>query len=99
MVITISNIHFIMKRPGGQIVKANIESQNLSEFEGQLNEFLRQNGYIAEIQTKKSLLIVKNILDVSTGKRANSYVYSKVKGIIVDAMNKRNWEGNVTGGI
>ena len=98
MPIFVRNIRFIQKTGKGHLLETPIESQNLSQFEGDIQQFLRKQGLMAETDVGNRSLTIRNIKVVKTGKRAPNWVYGRLRQMIATGLENRNMKGSVTGG-
>ena len=98
MPVYVKNIRYLQKTQSGYVLETPITSQNLSQLEGDIMDFLNRNGYTASTKVTKTGLEISNIRDLRTGKRAGSDKYAKLRSLIATSLEQKNMVGEVTGG-
>jgi ribosomal protein L39E len=97
MPIFVRNIKFYQITGKGHVLETSIQSANISQLEGDVLSFLKNEGLDAQSKVGKDSLEIKNIKRFKDGKRAPGWVYAKLRQMIATNLEQRHMRGSVTG--
>ena len=96
MPIHVRNIRFIQKTGKGHLLETKIDSQNISQLDSDIHQYLKKHKLQANSTVRKDSMTIKNIRN-EEGKKAPSRVYAKVRQVIATGLENRNMKATVVG--